>query len=104
MFGKPRGVALLIPAALACLLVSPLSAVAQAFDFEDVPATFVSPPNTTRPGGYSSLVMTKGGVTATITRSQLEGNGIHPTVSFPFDIVQNDGNQGGKPTGWGNHS
>lgn len=56
------------------------------FDFESLAATAVP-----RTGAYTSLSMTNGGLTMTLSR--VSGVG--------FDIVGNTGGQSGKPAGWG---
>lgn len=77
---------------IAGMLIASGSAHAQTvFDFEDEPFTFNPPED--RPGALSSLVMTKGGITITITRQS----------GVAFDLVQNIPPQA-KPASWGNIS
>ena len=103
MFKRPGRLCVNVPAAL-CLLLIPASSSAQFFDFEDVPATFISPPDNARPGGYNELSMTKEGLTVTIYRVFSGGGGFHTNGGSPFDVVLNEGNQGGKPANWGKNS
>lgn len=63
------------------------------FDFESQPATFTSPPQGTRPGALTSLTMSMSGLSVTITRPGSQ-----------FDIVDNSGNQAGKPASYGSRS
>jgi hypothetical protein len=94
MFCSVRSRVVVFASALACLVAAPGTAVAQVFDFESAVATFVSPPDASRPGAYTALVMSSGGVTVTITRSS----------GAAFDIVENSGFQAGLPASWGLHS
>lgn len=75
------------------LLVPDAHAFFVGFDFENVAATW-NPVPPTRPGALSSLVMSSGGLTVTLTR----------TTGSRFDIVNNVGGQAGKPASWGAHS
>lgn len=63
------------------------------FDFESEPATFVAPPQTVRPGSLTGLTMTLSGLTVNINRS-----------GSRFDIVENSGDQSGKPAAYGSRS
>ena len=69
-------------------------AQAQTFDFESSTATFISPPQNSRPGALTSLAITNGGLTFTLFRQNNER----------FDIVENTGNQAGKPNSYGVNS
>lgn len=65
------------------------------FDFESTPPTFVSPPDTVRPGALTLLSLTDGGLTIDIYR----------VGGVAFDIVDNSAAfQGGKPPSWGARS
>ncbi|MFN8092483.1 MAG: PEP-CTERM sorting domain-containing protein [Vicinamibacteria bacterium] len=75
-------------AVAASLMSGSAYAVPFAFDFESVPATGGNA------GGYTSLPLTSGNVSATLTRSS----------GTAFDVVSNTGGQSGKPAGWGLHS
>lgn len=80
---------------VAVLLVAGIApAHAQLFNFESETPTYVAPPAEDRPGALTSLSITNGGVTMTVTRQ----NGT------AFDIVSNTGAQSNKPEGWGNNS
>jgi hypothetical protein len=85
-------------AGLTALVFSFLSAPAAAqiiFDFESSTATYVSPPALDRPGALTSLALTNGGLTITITRPN----------NARFDIVDNTTvNQSGKPASFGARS
>jgi hypothetical protein len=65
-----------------------------SFDFEAFTPTYTAPPDSSRAGALTSLVLTGGGLTVTITRP----NGL------AFDLVSNTGDQAGKPASWGNVS
>ena len=74
---------------------APRTAYAQVFDFEDQTATYISPPAGARPGALTSLVLTSGGVTLTLSRPN----------AARFDIVDNTtDNQNDKPAVFGNRS
>lgn len=70
------------------LAVLPASAATITFDFETVPITGLNF------GAYSSLSMTRGGLTMSLSRASGTG----------FDIVGNDHDQSGKPAEWGERS
>lgn len=80
--------------ALLSLASAALSAQASLFDFESSTATFFSPPDFNRPGSYTSLSQTDGGLTLVLTRDN----------KTAFDVVDNNNFQGGKPASWGDHS
>jgi len=73
---------------------SSLQAGIVTFDFESTPATFISPPDSSRPGALTSLGLSSSGLTISISR----------TNSTHFDIVDNNGNQAGKSASFGNRS
>jgi len=73
---------------------SSLQAGIVTFDFESTPATFISPPDSSRPGALTSLSLSNSGLTISISR----------TSSTHFDIVDNNGNQAGKSASFGNRS
>jgi hypothetical protein len=73
-------------------LASRASATSITFDFESSTPTFITPPQAfNRPGALTSLALTNGGETVTITRQN----------ETAFDLVSNTGFQTGKPAGWG---
>lgn len=75
------------------LLALPVLAHAQLFDFESTPTT--SDGSVGRPGALTSLAVTSGGLTLTLSR---EGG-------TAFDVMDNtSAGQGGKPASWGNHT
>lgn len=85
----------LIAGAVALLLTPTMASAATIlFDFESTPATFISPPAGLRPGALSALSLTEGGLTLSLYREN-QGR---------FDIVENAGNQAGKPASFGDRS
>jgi PEP-CTERM motif len=79
------------PIAWLCVALSPASAAVINFDFEGETATFIDAPGFARPGALTSLSISQGGLTMTITRENGER----------FDLVRNVFDQAGKPAGWG---
>jgi len=82
------GFAVLTAAVLAVVGPGVAAADTITYDFEDATATGDAA------GGYTSLSITEGGVTMTITRS----------TETAFDVVNNSGGQAGKPADWGTRS
>src|SRR5262245_2101370 len=92
---RKRRVLLQLASLLAMCLVIPQVAHADliTFDFENLAPNFVSPPQTSRPGALTTLSISAGGVTMSITRP-----------GSAFDLASNTGSQGGKPFFFGNIS
>ncbi|MDG3006940.1 PEP-CTERM sorting domain-containing protein [Paludisphaera mucosa] len=80
--------------AATCAAVSDAGADTVLFDFESTPATYISPPQGSRPGALTSLVLSESGLTLSLSRE----NGA------AFDIVQNSDAQSGKPASFGERS